>query len=68
MINNINWQGSALLFKTNNTYKGKVVGAALVKALPNFDLNDGNYTFDPVSSHYITQAGNLEKRVQMMKV
>ena len=55
-----------MLFKTNNLHKRRIVEAALIQSVPNFNLNDGSYKFDFLLSNYVVQAANLDRVVKTL--
>ena len=60
----IDWQNTEMLYKTSNLHKRKIVEAALIQSVPNYNLNEGNYKFDRLLSTYVIQAASLEKKVK----
>ena len=42
----IDFQGSKLVFKSNNYIKRRIVESSLIEPIPNFNLSEGQYSFN----------------------
>ena len=46
----INWNDAEILYKSDCSYKRKIVESALINVLPNFNISRGQWSPDPITS------------------